>query len=452
MARSTRDPGAGAGDGSRPRLATAGDLAADIERRIAAGQLAPGTRLEPVRTVAEALGLAPNTVAAAYRTLGERGLLVGEGRRGTFVASRPAVAMAGDEPVPDGVIDLTSGNPDPAFLPDLGAALARIPTRPVLYGEPPVSPDLARLLRADLAADGVEATHLAVVGGALDGIERVLAAHLRPGDRVVIEDPGYASVYELAVAMGFRLVPVAVDPLGPRPDALAAALAIGPAAVVVTPRAQNPTGAALDQGRAEVLRRLLAAEPHLLVVEDDHAGPIAGQPYHSVIDPGRPRWAMVRSVAKSLGPDLRLAALTGDELTVRRVAGRQLLGVGWVSHLLQRTVAAMLSAPDVSPLLAAASTAYAQRRAVVVDTLSAGGIEVDGRSGMNVWVPVDDEARVVAAMLRQGFAVRSGARFRQASAPGIRISTAAAAPDTLAEAAQALLGALASPRSRSRSV
>jgi DNA-binding transcriptional MocR family regulator len=433
---------------------------ADIERRIAAGRLAPGDRLDPVRVVAAALGLAPNTVGAAYRALGERGLVVSQGRRGTFVAARPAVALLADDPVPDGLVDLTSGNPDPAFLPDLGRALAGVPNRSVLYGAPPVDPGLAALLRADLAADGVPVDHLAVVGGALDGIERVLAAHLRPGDRVAVEDPGYASVVELTRAMALRPVPVPVDPFGPDPGGLRAALEAGAAAAVITPRAQNPTGAAIDAGRARELRRVLARFPEVLVVEDDHAGRIAGVPYASVAAGGghgggagvgvtAARWATVRSVAKSLGPDIRLAALVGDELTVQRVAGRQLLGAGWVSHILQRTVAAMLADPDTPALLASASAAYAERRAVVVDALAAAGIEAHGRSGLNVWIGVDDETRVVTGMQRRGYALRAGARFRQASPPGVRISAAMAEPAVLAAAAAALADLLGA-RGRAR--
>lgn len=434
---------------------TAADLVARLEQRIGAGILAPGARLEPVRALAAELGLAPNTVAAAYRILGERGLVTGEGRRGTFVAARPPLALAtAEDPVAEGVVDLASGNPDPGFLPPLDRALAAIATEPVLYGHPPIDPVLAGLLRADLEADGVPADNLSVVGGALDGLERVLAAHLRPGDRVAVEDPGYTSVIELLHALGLRPVPVAVDPAGPRPEALAAALEMGAAAVVITPRAQNPTGAALDAVRAVELRRVLDDAADVLVVLDDHGGPIAGQPYHHVVGTetgngrGDGRWATVRSVAKSLGPDLRLAAVAGDELTVRRVAGRQMVGQGWVSHLLQRVVAAMLSDPATPELLAAASAVYSRRRAAVVDTLAEAGIGIEGRSGMNVWVPVDDEAGVVAGMLRRGYAVRSGARFRLASPPGVRLSVAATPEAVLVEAAAALVAVL----DRSRSV
>ncbi len=430
-------------------IRSAGELVALIEAQIASGRLRPNDRLDPVRAVADELGLAPNTVAAAYRTLGERGLVNGEGRRGTFVASRPPIAMPIDEQIPDGLIDLSSGNPDPRLLPDLGPALASISSRHITYGESAMMPDLARILSDDLLADGIGAANLCVVGGALDGIERTLAAHVRPGDRVGVEDPGYASVTELIAAMALRPEPMAVDEFGPRPEAVEAALAKGVSAVIVTPRAQNPTGAAIDESRAVELRRVFANRD-VLIIEDDHAGPIAGQPYYSVVpesvvaESGDGHWAMVRSVAKSLGPDLRLAALTGDATTVGRVSGRQALGTGWVSHILQRLVANLMAADDIDGALKRASQTYAARRQALVTTLADGGLEVAARSGLNVWIPVTDEAAVVAGMQRRGYAIRSGTRFRYNAPPGVRISTAGSEPETLKQAGAALIETIGS--------
>lgn len=68
---------------------------AAIENAIAGGDLAAGSRLPTVRALAADLGLAPNTVARAYRELEALGLLEAQGRRGTFVADQaPATDAA----------------------------------------------------------------------------------------------------------------------------------------------------------------------------------------------------------------------------------------------------------------------------------------------------------------------------------------------------------------------
>src|SRR5207249_4176539 len=253
--------------------------------------LAAGTPLPTVRDLAHALRVSPTTVAAAYRTLRVRGLVHAQGRRGTRVSPRPPLPIRPVAPAPAHLRDLSLGNPDPALLPSLTRALARLPRRPGLYGEPANRPALLALAGRQLEREGLPHDSLAIVGGALDGIERVLQAHLRPGDRVALEDPGYVAVFDLVAALGLVAEPVAIDDSGPLPDDLARALGSGVEGFIVTPRAQNPTGAAVDAARARELRAVLAKHPEVLVVEDDHAGPVAGAPAVSVCH-GRERWAL----------------------------------------------------------------------------------------------------------------------------------------------------------------
>jgi DNA-binding transcriptional MocR family regulator len=400
-------------------------IVTSVETAIREGRVEAGAPLPTVRDLARALRVSPTTVAAAYRALRGRGLVQAQGRRGTRVSPRPPLPVRGPAPAPPHLRDLSLGNPDPALLPALRRALGRLSRRPGLYGEAANRPEL-------LALAG-----LAVVGGALDGIERVLQAHLRAGDRVAVEDPGYVAVFDLVAALGLVAEPVAVDDAGPRPDHLARALRAGVEAFILTPRAQNPTGAALDVARARELRRVLARHPDVLVLEDDHAGPVAGAPALSVCQ-GRARWALVRSVSKSLGPDLRLAILAGDATTVARVEGRQSLGTGWVSHLLQDLVVALWSDPATETLLARAAEAYAARRDALLGALAARGIAAHGRSGLNVWAPVPEEAAAVAALAHGGWAVRAGERYRLRTGPAVRITVAALAPREAERVAEAL--------------
>src|SRR5690606_21927515 len=152
----------------------------------------------------------------------------------------------------------------------------------------------------------------------------------RGGDRVAVEDPGWANLLDLVAALGLVPVGVPVDADGPLPAALDRALAGGARAVIVTARAHNPTGAAVTADRAADLRAVLAAHPATLLIEDDHAAELSRQPLHPLAG-ATGAWAFVRSVSKPYGPDLRVAVLAGDEATVARVEGRMRVGTGWVS-------------------------------------------------------------------------------------------------------------------------
>ncbi|MFE9722520.1 aminotransferase class I/II-fold pyridoxal phosphate-dependent enzyme [Streptomyces sp. NPDC005794] len=427
----------------------ASDIAASVERGVASGDLEPGHVLPPMRELATLLGVNPNTVAAAYRSLRERGVIETAGRRGSRVRSRPASTARGSLRVeaPPGVRDLGDGNPDPALLPDLGEALAvaaeAYGRELGLYGDAAVVPRFAELARAGLDADGVPAGPVAVTSGALDAIERVLTAHLRPGDAVAVEDPGWGALLDLVPALGMRVVPVALDEEGPLPGEVERVLRAGARALVVTDRAQNPTGATVGSRRAKELRSVLAEHPGVLLIEDDHGHAIVDLPVHPLAGVTE-RWAFVRSVSKAYGPDLRVAVVTGDGLTVDRVTGRQRLGPGWVSGLLQRTVAHLWETGAVDA--AAVARSYGERRDALVRALGERGVTVYGRTGMNVWVPVSDETGAVARMLHSGWAVAPGARFRMVSPQGVRLTVSSLSVADIEPLADAVVAAAAPAR------
>jgi DNA-binding transcriptional MocR family regulator len=325
---------------------------------------------------------------------------------------------------PEGLVDLATGNPDPDLLPAFSPALHRLRDAARLYGDSPLRPQFVEFVAGEFAADGVASDHIAVVSGALDAVERLLREHLRQGDRIGVEDPSMPALLDLIGGSGFHPVPIALDAEGPRPDALGAALALGVRSVIVTPRAQNPTGAALSKARASEVARLLRGTPEVLVIENDPAGPVAGAPYASSCSVS-PRWAVIRSVSKFLGPDLRLAVVAGDELTIARVQGRQSLSVRWVSHLLQDLALALWSDPSSGRRLAQAADTYAARRRALVSALTSVGIGVESPSGFNVWVPVREETAAVQHLALRGWAVAPGERFRIRSSPAIRVTTSA---------------------------
>ena len=389
-----------------------------MEGEIAHGRLLPASRLPTVRSLAAALQVSPATVAAAYRTLRQRGFVATDRGRGTSVAPVPPVRVKRAAELPTGVRDLASGNPDPLLLPPLAEALARVDPRHKLYGGATKLPELASIAAAEFAGDGIGGD-VAVTYGALDAIERALQTELRPGDRVVVEDPSWPRIADLVHALGLAVEPVAVDRRGLDPDLLGGALRRGARAVIATPRGQNPTGASVDPARGRALRAVLASHPDVLVIEDDYVARVADAPYVPV-HLAQGRWAVVRSLSKVLGPDLRLALVAGDPLTTTRIEGRQHLSPGWVSHILQQVAALLLAEEATARLLARAERVYAERRRALVAALAARGIEAAGDSGLGVWVPLAEEAAAVSQLLVQGWAVSPGERYRIRSGPGIR--------------------------------
>ncbi|MFF3324052.1 aminotransferase class I/II-fold pyridoxal phosphate-dependent enzyme [Streptomyces sp. NPDC002889] len=402
---------------------TARAIAASVERAVAQGGLGPGDALPPVRRLADELGVSPGTVATAYKELRQRGIVVTRGRGGTVVAHAPAVGSRRPPRVPAGVRDLAGGHPDPAFLPVLTPPNRVSPVQGSHRGNPRM-PRLEVLAREWFARDGVPDGQVTFAHGALDCIARLLSTELKPGDAVAVEDPGFHHLLDLVPALGLRMLPVAVDDEGMRPDELRQALRAGVRAVLCSPRGQSPRGGWFSARRRDELLAVLGGFPDVLVVEDDHNADIAGVPLHSLSTGGLPRWAQVRTASKHLGIDLRWAALACDATTLARHDGRLLLTSGWVSLVLQETAARLLADPGTGKLVAAGRRAYAVRRAALIGALGQHGIAAYGESGLNVWVPVRDESAVVNGLRTHGWWVAAGTRFRIASPPAVRITSA----------------------------
>ena len=399
----------------------ASEIAAGVEAALSAGRLAPGTELPPVRELAEQLGVNPNTAAAAYRVLRDRGTVETRGRLGTRVRERPATSPASRVlTLPPGTLDLSSGNPDPELLPSLEPPH---PIPPSEYSDETIGATLLREARPFLAADGVPEDHVLCTFGALDGIDRVLTTRLRAGDRVAVEDPGWAHLLDLLAADRLTPLPVPVDDDGPDPAALAAALAAGARAFITTTRAQNPYGSATTAERAAALRAVLAGYPDVLTVDDDHGSELAsGPPQH--LAAATSRWAYVRSASKAYGPDLRIALLSSDAATHDLVAGRLRHTARHVSRIIQDTWARALADRDTQSLVRQAAEIYDARRTALLEALAGRGLEAHGRSGLNVWVPVADESAALSALLSAGFAAAPGAWFRVRSGAGLRVTVA----------------------------
>lgn len=408
---------------SEMQIATAQELADDIRKKIEEGRLKPGDRLEPIRSLAETVGLNRNTVAAAYKKLQHLGLVEPSGRN-MRVSLRPII---NDEEylrrTYPGVVDLSFNNPDPALLPDATKVLHEMSIEsPSLYGDPADNQQLCKhFLNLNKTLEYPDG-EMIISSGNTDVMERLLRLYLSFGDKVAIEDPCYMKLLHLVRANGLTPLPLSMDSEGIIPQSLKDMLEAGAKAVFVTPRAQNPTGVCITVDRARELREVLDQFPDVLVVEDEHAGPLIRSKANSLIDPKRNHWAILHSAAKYLGPDLRVGGTIASPRTIGRLRSQRALGGQAISHIMQTLTCKLFELAELKSLFISTATTYARRRIAFEKALTDHNVPYWPGTGLNVWIPAPRAERLAGRLFREGWEVRTGSEFCLQSENGLRVT------------------------------
>ena len=112
-----------------------------------------------------------------------------------------------------------------------------------------------------------------------------------------------------------------------------------------------------------------------------------------------------------------MAAIGGAASLVRPIVERRHLGQGWTSRLLQRLLLDLLTQPDSIAVVDAARVEYARRRSRLTRELAAHGVDIPAGDGLNVWIPVADEATALVALASRGIGAAPGAPVRGPSRP-----------------------------------
>jgi GntR family transcriptional regulator/MocR family aminotransferase len=495
-----------AGNATAPRYAL---IAEALQGAIGAGTLPVGTRLPTVRQLANDLGVSVTTALAAYDRLNESGWIRSEVGRGTFVVGPPSRDQNQSDPdggstalpsaapskrhllrvaVPwrrrallssatrlrtahPGAADCSTGRPAPALLPlpvlqrAWVEAVSATTHADLQYAGPdPIEP-LARVVVSLLAADGIVATGADLVVGSSAQQFMVLALHVLAAMSdtakllVAVEEPGYPTIFDTYERLGYGLVSIELDEQGAVPASLDAALAAGARAVLLTPRAHNPTGASWSAERLGTLADVVADHAGVLVIEDDQFAGIAGARPGSLLNDRRiaDRVVYVRSFSKSIAPDLRIAVAVAGPLLRRQLAEAKSLADGWSSCMAQRALAIALGDPELAVAMRAAREAYAARREAAAAALNAGlaglaGGALPGDDGVNIWVhlpPDVDAAAVVEQAACGGVIVAPGEPFYvrpgrhdvlRINAGSVDVEVAARAGAIVAEAARQVMG------------
>lgn len=435
-------------------------LAGRFAERIRNRLLSPGARLPSVRQCAQQQGVSPSTVVAAYDQLLAQGLVEARRNRGFFVREslssavevgalpagrRPAQGGALEAPAP---VDATAliramfqghgDKPQPGtgvfpadwlettFMP---TAVRRVTSTQSLksfslqYGEPAGDAGLRRALSQKLAGLNVQAAPgqiITTVGAshALDIVSRTL---LRPGDPVMVEEPGWAIEFARLSALGMRILPVPRGPDGPDLAVMARYCEVHrPKLFVSVSVFHNPTGYCLTPGSAHRILQLANAHD-FHVVEDDTYSHLASE--HATrlcaLDELQ-RTIYVSGFAKILAPGWRIGYVAAPPALVERLLNTKLLSTLTTPALLEKALAWCIDQGQLRRHAERIRTRLDLARARSVKLALAHGCRFAAPpAGLFGWVDtgVDTDA-LAQRMLDEGYLLAPGALFHAGRQPG----------------------------------
>lgn len=430
-----------------PPISSAVEIANYYSSLIRNEEMQPGDSLPSVRQLAGELGINPNTVASAYAKLRDSGLITTGGRRGSRVAERQTTFDIGSGAI-DGLFDLSQGNMDPSLIPSLSLLSGFKNKNMSGYDININSPELLKTASDWFLEQKISELEVGVFSGALDAMERALRARTLPGDRVWVEDPCWPPLLKLLNYLHLKAVPLLMDSEGctlPANDEKECS------AVILTPRAQNPTGISLTPGRASEWTDFFKDHSDCLLIIDDFWGPLTDKVSPIIENPQAQIYIL--SLSKFLGPDLRISIVNGSSQVVAEMQRQQLIGPRWVSHILQDAAASLWKIAITKNLLNIATESYQLRRKQLLNALPQEiALDLLLGDGIHLWIPVLSETAVVQHMAAKGWAIQEGSPFRLNGSPAVRISLGNVKVEHIDKLAEDLVDSIQRSCSKARSV
>ena len=273
-----------------------------VRMQIESGNLPAGARLPASRDLARQLNISRISVVNAYAELRAQGYLSAHAGRGTFVSGEttPPAPNGHYNPhtqhthheapsTPDrsiremmrlaqkpGVINFSRGAPPPEFFPvhnlrdAIKAVLDRDGSSALGYEAREGFGPLRAAVRDYVSALGIQcsADQILITGGTQQALDMVIQALCSEGDTVVVENPTYLGMIDIARTRRVQLHGVSMDEDGIRLDELENYIIDNnPRLIYVMPSFQNPTGVVMPLHRRRQLLNL-ANDYNIPVLED----------------------------------------------------------------------------------------------------------------------------------------------------------------------------------------
>ncbi|MNF61254.1 2-aminoadipate transaminase [compost metagenome] len=373
-------------------------------------RLRPGSRLPSIRQLAREQGISQSCVIEAYDRLVATGLLEARHGAGFFVAEQRLSAALVDQPfrdetfanrwqqfsdAPVDLLNLCCGWVPSSWRATEAIAQAvrhvsRGPVEDLLDYCPPLGlASLRAQLHKVLGQIGIQVSpqQILTTQGASHALDLLVRTLLKPGDKVVVESPGYYNLYNLLRQHQIEMLLVPRTAAGPDLQVLEDLLKRHrPRCLYINSLYHNPTGSSLTPKVAYRLLEL-AREHDVQIIEDDiYADFQDGAVTRLATLDAEQRVIYLASFSKTLSSSLRVGYLVEPALVARLAELKMVAGLG-TCRFSEQVVAQMLASGSYRKSVARLRPRLAQHMAKALGQLEASGWQVftEPYGGMFVW-------------------------------------------------------------------
>jgi DNA-binding transcriptional MocR family regulator len=357
--------------------------------------------------------------------------------------------------MPDEAISFARGAPSADILPAEAVreaaqrALADDWQRALSYGTGAGHQGLREWIAA---RHGLEPTQVMVTNGSLEAGAMLFQHLVKPGDRVVVEQPSYDRTLLLLERLGAERVGVPLESDGLELEQLERAVRVPPATLVhAIPNFHNPAGCTLSAPKRERLVEL-AAELDVWIFEDDPYRELSfeGAPPPTMLSlDGSERVIYASSFSKTVSPGVRVGYLAGPTEEIAKLAKRASETYISPNMLAESIVWELCRSGALEENIAFVKGALRERRDALVDALRAQLPEAEyvvPGGGYFLWLTLGDDvdsAELLLAALEEGVAFVAGPDFMlDGRGSSLRLSFASVPAELIGEGIARLCRAL----------
>lgn len=365
-------------------------------------KLHAGAKLPSVRRCAQLYDVSVFTVTEAYNRLVANGLIYSKDRSGYFIAdtqkptldlSEPTIA---DLPIDDywlltNIFEQTNKytHLSCGWLPEdwypqeeIAKALREVSKQNIGYsgyGEPygylPLRQQLCHHLTEYLTH--VTTSNILITQGASSALDIISNTFLRPGETVLVDEPGYCNFLSSLRFKRMKLIGVPWTNQGPDIHLMEAIIKQEkPRFYFTNPWLQNPTGASISLDGAYKLLRL-TEKYHIKIVEDNVSGDLMPKNSVTLVSmAGLDQVIHIRSFCKSLQPNLRVGYVVANQEILEKLVHYKMMTSLTSSEIPERIVLSILRSGHYRKHIDRLRNRLSQAHAITANLLTSMGWEL----------------------------------------------------------------------------